>query len=522
MRICIPTAGTGSRLGELTRFINKSLVALANRPTICHLIEQCPADAEFVIALGHKGDLVRQFLELAYPERRFYFAEVSPFEGPGSGLGLSLLACREYLQQPFVFMSCDTLVRQALPPLTQNWMAYAEQVAQLGHYRTLQVQDGQTVAVCEKGQGQPGSHFAYIGLAGIVDYAAFWQAMETGGAEAINTGEAHGLRALLAAARPVAAFGCTWYDTGNPAALAAAQAAYAEPGAPNILPKANEAIWFVGDDVIKFSDDQSFIANRALRAQEIGEFVPRLTGLRKNMYSYKNVRGKVLSECVTLPVFEKLLTHCRHFWQPAVLTDAARDTFKASCRKFYRDKSLERIALYYKNFGTQDGAEDINGQPQHTLAHVLQQVDWEWLADGGAGRFHGDFHFENILMSDDGSFTFLDWRQDFGGSLSTGDVYYDLGKLLHGLIICHELIAKDLYEVHSDQSGIHYDFLRKQILVECEQYFMHWLAQHGYEVKKVRVMCALIYLNIAALHHAPYCHLLYALGKNMLAQALAD
>ena len=84
-RVCIPTAGTGSRLGDLTKFINKSLVGIANRPTLSHLIEQFPADAEFVIALGHKGQLVREFVELAYPERQFFFAEVDPFEGSGSG-----------------------------------------------------------------------------------------------------------------------------------------------------------------------------------------------------------------------------------------------------------------------------------------------------------------------------------------------------------------------------------------------------------------------------------------------------
>ena len=81
-RVCIPTAGTGSRLGDLTNFINKSLVGIANRPTLSHLIEQFPADAEFVIVLGHKGHLVREFVELAYPERQFLFAEVAPFEGP--------------------------------------------------------------------------------------------------------------------------------------------------------------------------------------------------------------------------------------------------------------------------------------------------------------------------------------------------------------------------------------------------------------------------------------------------------
>ena len=109
-RVFIPTAGTGSRLGKFTKYINKSLVAIAHRPVISHQIEQFPEDCEFVIALGYKGELVKDFLQLAYPKRTFYFSKVMPFEGEGSGLGLSMLACEQYLQEPFVFLSCDTLV----------------------------------------------------------------------------------------------------------------------------------------------------------------------------------------------------------------------------------------------------------------------------------------------------------------------------------------------------------------------------------------------------------------------------
>lgn len=521
LRVCIPTAGTGSRLNELTRFVNKSLVAIANRPTLSHLIEQCPPDTEFVIALGHKGHLVRQFLELAYPERRFFFAEVNPFEGAGSGLGLSLLACREYLQQPFVFMSCDTLVREALPALSNNWVGLAAR-QELSPYRTIAVQDGQALAVCEKGIGQAATHQAYIGLAGIVDYAQFWQAMEQGGAQAIDTGEAFGLRALLGSGRAIAAHTFTWFDTGNPAALALAQEAYKEADGPNILPKANEAIWFVGDKVVKFSDDESFIANRARRAEEIGEFVPKLVGLRKNMYSYMNVQGHVLSECVNLPIFAELLAHSSRFWQKVELDDAARSAFNMRCMKFYCDKTLERVALYYSNFNTTDDNRPINGVAMPKLARLLEEVDWQALSEGTAGRFHGDFHFENILLTQDGGFCFLDWRQDFGGSISVGDAYYDLAKLMHGLIICHELIAKDLYQVHMTETEITYDFHRKQVLVECERFFYAWLPSNGYDPQKVHVMTALIYLNIAALHHAPYCHLLYALGKTMLFESLRE
>ena len=517
-RVCIPTAGTGSRLGNLTKFINKSLVGIANRPTLSHLIEQFPADTEFVIALGHKGQLVREFVELAYPERKFFFAEVDPFEGPGSGLGLSLLACKRHLQQPFVFMSCDTLVKEPIPAPVENWMAYSE-VADLLPYRTLAIQGDQVADVCEKGVGKGDSHKAYIGLAGIQDYQSFWAAMQDGGSEAIKTGEAHGMRAFLS--RNIKAHGFTWYDTGNPTALARARAIYQEPEAPNILEKANEAIWFVDNQVIKFSDDQKFIANRVKRVQELKGFVPTVTGAHAHMYRYGKVQGKVMSEVVTLPLFEQLLVHCKRFWAKRTLSPVAAKDFNTTCMKFYRDKTIERVALFYKNFDRQDGTESINGVPMQKLDNLLDSIDWDWLSDGLPGRFHGDFHFENILWNAaTKQFTFLDWRQDFGGDLSTGDIYYDFAKLLHGLIICHELIAGDFYSVDWQSDEINYDFHRKQILVECECRFGEWLEIEGYDKRKVWVLTALIYLNIAALHHHPYSLFLYALGKAMLKNEL--
>jgi dTDP-glucose pyrophosphorylase len=517
-RVCIPTAGTGSRLGNLTKFINKSLVGIANRPTLSHLIEQFPADTEFVIALGHMGHLVREFVELAYPERQFFFAEVDPFEGPDSGLGLSLLACKQHLQHPFVFMSCDTLVKEPIPAPVENWMAFSE-VADLQPYRTLAIQGDQVADVCEKGVGKGDTHKAYIGLAGIHDYQSFWAAMQDGGSEAIETGEAHGMRALLS--RDIKAHGFTWYDTGNPPALARARATYHEPDAPNILEKANEAIWFIGNQVIKFSDDQKFIANRVKRVHELRGFVPEVTGVQPHMYRYPRVEGKVLSEVVTVPLFERLLEHSKGFWTQKTLSAAEAQAFRGTCKGFYRDKTFERVELFYKNFSRQDGMEPINGVAMPKLETLLNAVDWDWLAQGLAGRFHGDFHFENILWNGTQQrFTFLDWRQDFGGDLSTGDVYYDLAKLLHGLIISHELIARDLYSVEWLPAEIVYEFHRKQILVECERHFGQWLTAKGYDIKKVWTLTALIYLNIAALHHDPYSLLLYSLGKAMLKKEL--
>lgn len=513
-RVCIPCAGTGSRLGGLTKFINKSLVSIANRPTLSHLIEQFPSDVEFVIALGHKGHLIREFLTLAYPTRQFFFAEVIPFEGPGSGLGLSLQACKQYLQQPFVFISCDTLVEEAIPAPDVNWMAYAE-VADLTPYRTISLTIDVVSAIGEKGEGLAPMQKAYIGLAGISDYQQFWTAMKQGGEIAIETGEVHGLRNLLP--NTIKAFSFSWHDTGNPEALIEARKHYHGPDEPNILEKANEAIWFVGGEVIKFSDDKKFIANRVKRANQLRDFVPVVTGAEAHMYRYPRAHGKVLSEVVTLPLFERLLEHCTYFWEQETLSSAEAVAFQETCMSFYRDKTFERIALFYKNFDRKDGIEFINGKEMELLDAMLNSLDWHWLANGLPGRFHGDFHFENILWcGSDEQFRFLDWRQDFGGNLSTGDIYYDFAKLLHGLIISHELIVGNFYHVDWRSESIDFDFHRKQILVECEQDFGNWLENHGYDRKKVWMLTALIYLNIAALHHPPYSLLLYALGKSML------
>ena len=513
-RICIPCAGTGSRLGNLTRFINKSLVSIANRPTLSHLIEKFPPDAEFVITLGHKGHLIREFLSLAYPDRQFFFADASPFEGPGSGLGLSLQACKQYLQQSFVFISCDTLVEEQIPPPDNNWMGYAE-VSNLEAYRTIKLSASRVSAIAEKAEGKSLDHKAYIGLAGIYNYQNFWEAMEHGGDSSIAVGEAYGLRSLLS--NTIHAHAFTWHDTGNLDNLAQARKHYRDPDEPNILEKTNEAIWFIGNNVIKFSDDKEFIANRVKRVQELHGFVPEVTHAEAHMYRYSKIEGKVLSEVITLPLFDRLLEHCTSFWEKKLLTADETVAFQKACMKFYKDKTYERVALFYKNFDRKDGGEAINGNEMIDLNTMLKTVNWDWLANGLPGRFHGDFHFENILWRPaDQQFTFLDWRQDFGGNLNIGDIYYDLAKLLHGLIISHELIAGDFYQVDWRPDSIHYDFYRKQILVECERHFGAWLDRHGYERKKVWVLTALIYLNIAALHHHPYSLLLYSLGKLML------
>ena len=517
-RVVIPTAGIGSRLKESTKYINKSLVSIANRPTISHLIEQFPLDCEFVIALGYKGELVRDFLELAYPDRIFFFVNVDPFEGKGSGLGLSLLACQQYLQEPFIFISCDTLVKEIIPEPDHDWMGFT-QIKDLAQYRTLKVTSDNVVEICEKGEMRENLK-GYIGLSGVYSYKKFWQAIHTGENLATDQGEAYGMKSILEN-NNITARAFTWFDTGNLEAIKITRKAYAEPDEPNILEKENEAIWFIENKVVKFSTDTDFISNRIKRAKELQGFVPNINTHRTNMYCYKKVDGKVLSEVITPAIFELFLIKCKDFWVKKELSLDEKKKFEDNCLNFYKKKTFERVELFYKNFTQKDDALTINGKPMPSLQDLLNQIDWVWMSRGLAGRFHGDFHFENILYSKSNkNFTFLDWRQDFAGDLSVGDIYYDLAKLMHGFIVNHGIVVNDQYNVSWKEGEIKFDIKRKNSLVECEQRLHTWMQENNYDPKKVKVLTALIYLNIAALHHYPYSLLLYGLGKKILKEAL--
>ena len=519
--VFIPTAGTGSRLGGLTKYLNKSLVSIENKPTLTRIIEMFPEDTEYVIAVGYKGELVKEFVSLAYADKKIQIVDVYPYEGDGSGLGYTINCCRDYLQRPFVFCSCDTLVNEPIPAPDYNWMGWDIRDSK-EQYRTITINENNKIeSINEKGKNLQSAPKPYIGLAGIYDYQIFWQGMDNN-PDMLLQGESAGLREILTQTeiRPQK---FTWFDTGVTVELEATRQRFHIEGGPNILEKANEAIWFLGNKVIKFSDDPEFIKDRVERAGLLRGFVPEIVGSTKHMYSYVYVPGDVLSGCVSIPVFRQLLNTSKTFWKTATLTEDAKKAFYDNCMKFYKDKTYARVDDFFRRFEKVDEPTIINHKWYPSAKDLLRQVDWDYVASGLPGQFHGDFHFENILYNEEkGSFDFLDWRQNFGGSLTVGDIYYDLGKMLHGLIMCHELVAKEEYSIHWNGNEITYDFNRKQILVKCENYYYKWLNKNGYDVAKVKLLTSLIFLNIAGLHHYPYSLVLMALGKEMLAECLGE
>ena len=180
------------------------------------------------------------------------------------------------------------------------------------------------------------------------------------------------------------------------------------------------------------------------------------------------------------------------------------------------------MKLYFDRFSEQDEEEVINGASIPPLSEIFKTVPWPLLSEGVATRMHGDLHFENILLSESGEYYLLDWRQNFGGLLEYGDLYYDLAKLLHGLIVSHELVNKNMFSVDKNDNIINYNLLRKHSLVENEKQFFNYIQKKNLDPYKVRLLTSIIFLNIAPLHHYPYSKMLFYLGKESLYNLLME
>ena len=80
MLVVIPSAGTGSRLFQRTEQINKTMLLLGEKPVISKIVESYPTDTEFLIGLGHKGDQIKEFLKLAYPQKKISFVNIKNYK----------------------------------------------------------------------------------------------------------------------------------------------------------------------------------------------------------------------------------------------------------------------------------------------------------------------------------------------------------------------------------------------------------------------------------------------------------
>lgn len=177
----LPTSGTGSRLGVITKNKNKSVIPLVGRPAIDYILDSYLKEVPIVVTLGFLGQSVKDYLEKNHADRIFEFVWVDKFEGPGSSLGYSMLKAKKNLECPFIFHACDGIFVERIPEPSKNWIGGFVEDRQtssmpLEQYRTHTMKDGKVLHLNDR--GVPGFDSIHIGLDGIKDYQSWWRILE--------------------------------------------------------------------------------------------------------------------------------------------------------------------------------------------------------------------------------------------------------------------------------------------------------------------------------------------------------
>jgi UTP-glucose-1-phosphate uridylyltransferase len=510
--ICILTAGRGTRMGALGKILNKALHTIDGKAIITHIINKFPMDAEFVIGIGFLGTQLRDYLQIAHGDRNINFVDVDNFDGIGSGPGYSLLCCRSRLQKPFYFVSCDTLWNNDLDwSLDCNWFGVAhvdpEDSAQ---YCNLKILDTSVVELCDKNRVDDDSYRAFVGLCHIKDYQVFWPALECTEVVAGEHQISNGIRALIAQTDVKAVY-VEWTDLGDAIKYSNAVSRYENFN----FSKENEALYIVNRRVIKFFADDSVSERRVLKSKLNSDVFPPITCHLGQFYAYDYQPGQTLYQVNNRDIFACLLEWLgKNLWRRHPVE---RELMREACKKFYQSKTLERLSMFDRKYPGSDVSSVVNGRSIPATCELLSLVPWEQLSEGVPSFIHGDLQFDNILFDAlNNSFMLLDWRQDFGGHIEFGDIYYDLAKLYGGIIINYDYIKLNLLSYSECDRVITFDFAQRFQTKNYLQQLSEYIRINGYDIVKVRILVALIYLNMSPLHHYPFDRILYSLGRDHL------
>ena len=523
-KVVITCSGLGSRLGEYTEYTNKSLVRVGNKAVISHIIDNYPLGTNFVITLGHYGDHVKQYINIAHPEVKVEFVNVENYHGAGSSLGRSLLSVKNLVGSSFIFNACDTITDGIIPSKSENSKVWAVATKNnSSSYRTIQCAGLKVGTILEKGESVSNAP-VYIGKCFVNDAKSFWKNLE----EILlkncspDISDCHVINRMLKNDNKEfdIHYASFWYDIGNLDDLKATRSIMGDN--TNVLDKYNESIFFIKNHVIKFFNDEKVLENRVKRSMILENCTPTIVDSSKNFMKYKHVPGDIL--CKHKNLDDKLLYRLLEYSNACMWrkTESNISVQKSGdlCKQFYVEKTKKRVDMFTSARNITESENIINGLGVSTVNNLLDEACKLGLLNGTMGNFHGDFILENIIF-DDKEFKFIDWRQDFAGETVIGDIYYDLAKLNHNISFNHNIVRSGGFSCEIENTGsISVDLMCSHKLLAAKKGLIDFCKDNSLSMKKIEMITGIIWINMAPLHDKLLGDFLFYFGKLQLQKSI--
>jgi NDP-sugar pyrophosphorylase family protein len=498
--VIISTVGEGSRLHKVNAEINKSLLPYANKPIIHHIVEKIPVNLKIGILLGYRSQQVIDFLTFAFPEREFIFIYVDDWTSSKSGTKYSLLFAHELLCKSFWYFPCDGIYEN-VDFLSQEFLEDVFIVSEVSpnqahHYLTFDLKNRRIVNQFFKSTTVTGN-FAFTGVMKIIDKELFFSKLEVS--------KSNEFIAVIAQDSLVYTTKY-WKDLGNSEMYEDAISEIEEFD----FSKTDEYTYQLDNVIIKWWADPKIASLKLDKPRIKPEIFPKNVKVKNQFMSYAKSPGYTFYEKVNKDNFKDLL-----LWLQDKLWSSTKITIDKNLEKFYRDKTISRINLLGNKKLTQSyNPRIINGIEVQTWRYYYERINWGLLTQNSEPSFiHGDLQFDNIIYDQaTDNFTLIDWRYDFSGLGSIGDLYYDFAKMLGGIYMNYHEIKQGNFGFSFDKDVVSLDVPSlpdsKDLIIILET----CVQDLGLSIDKLHALVPLIFWNMAPLHKEPFSNLCWCLG----------
>lgn len=498
--VLISTAGEGKRVRKINSEINKSLLPYLNKPIIHHIIEKIPNDLKIGVLLGYKSQQVKDYLTLAFPELEITFINVDDWTSNKSGTRYSLMLAREYLRQSFWYFPCDGIYENT-NFMSEIFLEDVFIVEKIDHnqainYLTFTLDDNRIVKQYFKSNHIAGD-YAFTGVMKIKDKDEFFNKLEESNSNEFVS---------IIPKQSLTYDANGWKDFGN-------HNKYIEELSKTEgfdFSKSGEYTYQLNDKIIKWWADPTVSSQKLEKPRIIADVFPKKIESLNQFLLYEKAKGKSFYEGLNPERLNLLLDWLKNkVWFPEEID------IKGNLSQFYKEKSISRINL----LGNRTEREDYNPRYINNIKVKpwqwhLDHIKWSYLIEENYPSFiHGDLQFDNVIYDQEtDKFILIDWRHDFSGLTSVGDLYYDFAKMLGGIYVNYQEIKKGKFSFDCTHSRVLFELPNVYEKTELISILELHAKQIGLDVRKIRELVPLIFWNMAPLHKEPFSNLCWSLG----------
>jgi choline kinase len=498
--VLISTAGQGSRLHKINSDINKSLLPYLHKPIIHHIIEKIPSNFKIGILVGYKSKQVKDYLSLAFPGRKITYIYVDDWTSSKSGTKHSLLFAQESLQDSFWYFPCDGIYENT-DFLFQEFSEDVFLVSKIDkikalHYLTFRLKDKRIQKQFFKSTENTGD-YAFTGVMRISDKEVFFSRLKSSNSrEFVSIIPEKSLTFLTK----------NWKDLGNSEMY---ENEVSKTGEFDFS-KTGEYTYQLRGQIVKWWADPAIPSLKLEKPRMNPEVFPKNIKALNQFLSYTKASGSPFYENVNQSNFQSLLV-----WLQNKVWTQVQVNIEENLHQFYKDKTVSRIDLLgEKKALDRYNPKNINGFDVQPWQHYFENINWDLLIKRNKPSFiHGDLQFDNIIYDrHTEEFVLIDWRYDFSGLKSEGDLYYDLAKMLGGILVNYQDIKKGKFHFSYENEKVVFSLPIVNEAKELISILESFVDSVGLDISKVKQLVPLIFWNMAPLHKEPFSNLCWSLG----------